>query len=276
MKLILEQWNQYVESVEHDKGIMILHEELSNIQEGTCGDLLRLLESNQYSLDESVLDFLRTNAKKAISTAALLAVLFSSGSVHARDYSNAEKGVARSVQTLLADGGDYDAMENVKVADIVGQHARAATSEENKTAKYMIVNSEAFKNKSLEKEDLPKILDALTGLIVISRDPDLPEKGEKVEKGEKIETEQYQFSDYSTLIISKGMNIKHAELGDPEDPKVQANIAKAIDEFNKVIDTTHKAGFIDDAQAAELKELGAAHDPVSIQRLVNKISDSKK
>ena len=280
MKLILEQWNQYVESVEHDKGTAILYEELLNIQEGTYGDLLQLLESNQYLLEESVLDFLRTNAKKAISTAALLAVLFSSGSVHARDYSKAEKGVARSVQTLLADGGDYDAMGNAKVADIVGQHSRAATSEEDETARYMIVNSEAFKNKSLEKEDLPKILKALTGLIVISRDPDLPEKGEKTEKGKsKIEKHEGSFSDYSTLIISLGMNINHAELGDPDDPKVQANLAKEISKFNEVIDGIQKAGFLDDAQAAELKKLATEHAKgfsVKIETLVRQIEASKK
>ena len=179
MQLVMEQWKRYVESVEYDKKTVILYEELLSIQEGTYGDLLQLLESNQYLLNEELLDFLRTNAKKAISTAALLGVLFSSAPASARDYTDAEKAVGRDISTLLTQGGDYDAMETIKVADIVAQNAEGASREEKDTAKHMLINSDAFKKKKLEKEDLPDILGVLTGLINIAGDPDLPGQAEK-------------------------------------------------------------------------------------------------
>ena len=93
----------------------------------------------------------------------------------------------------------------------------------------------------------------------------IPKKAQRSQK-----PQEYKTGNRGMKLRALAMNIKSAEVKTPE------HATKAQDAFNLAVDEAASAGFVDEAQATKLKQLGAAGDAVGVDQLVKQIEASKK
>jgi hypothetical protein len=276
MKLILEQWNQYVDSVDNLSETNSLEEAITFME--------NYLEENAELLDEDL--------KKTImgGLTGLMMMAASSPSL-AADLGKKQFGLPSKTYVAVIDRAKDAADNGVIDADfgseVESEYKEIAASSRNlyklaqegdaKAKPYLehyIKPAHEYIN-SLKNPDAKWTSEHTKAVHVFAMaklNHDSPEEASKPEpeKERSSDAREFNTSDHRTRLMASAMNIKSSELKKPEDKE------KAIAKFNLDVDEAKSAGYVDDGQSKQLKDLGAAGDAVGVDKLLKQIETSKK
>ena len=276
MKLILEQWNQYVESVDGLPETNSLEEAIAFMES--------YLEENAELLDEDL--------KKTImgGLAGLMMMAASSPSL-AADLGKKQFGLPNKTYVAVIDRAKDAADNGVIDADfgseVESEYKEIAASSQNlynlakegdAAAKpyleHYIRPAHQYIN-SLKNPDAKWTSEHTKAVHIFAMaklNHDSPEEASKPEpeKERSSDHREFQTSDHGIKLRALAMSIKSSELKKPEDKE------KAIAEFNLAVDEAKSAGYVDDSQSKQLKDLGADANAVGVDKLLKQIEASKK
>jgi len=264
MKLILEEWNKFVETVENIPEADTLEEAITFME--------NYLQENAELLDED------WKKKLTGGLAGLMMMMGTVGGAQAADISKPQLGMdnATYVQVidlardLGADGrvdGKYSSSAQKEYREIVGLGMKLQKDKDY--ANHYLAPAKKYIEKLGGGDDSAAHVFAL-GMLNKQAQSDSVEP--EPEPDPNPDVDKNTQGNRSMKLINTASAIKSAELA--KDSKAAKKAA--IDAFNIEVDSAVKAGFASPEEGEQLKQLGNKADITGVQKLVQKIASSKK
>ena len=267
MKLILEEWNKFVETVEGIPEADTLEEAIAFME--------NYLQENAELLDED------WKKKLTGGLAGLMMMMGTMGGAQAADIKKPQLGMDKATYSQVIDAAK-DLSDNGKLDNKISADVKSELKQIEKLADGMLKHKDGhfrthYYNPGVKySKSLGAGSDTAAKVFAVgllnkhmqewqgdSAEPE-PEPDPGVDKNTQ--------SNRPMKLINTASAIKSAELA--KDSKAAKKAA--IDAFNVEVDSAVKAGFASPEEGEQLKQLGSKADITGVQKLVQKIASSKK